>query len=307
MHRNLSVKRHRNSHNARDKESYLIPISDFKDGGLWVQLRAGEEFNEDEVVMLDGERGRVESFQSEEGNRRTISFNSRMWHATRPWSGDRQVLAVYNVRGLTKLNEEIVEALGFQLPQDLVSSQVPRIRKLLGNEGGETQEPQQMEAELELVETVMHIRMTEEEWISTGARYGVDHYIAEMAARWRYINPQDGDLNSVIPAAIVADLGRDWVQHPRIFLVNDDGEELRVGRMMAMTTTRAPSFDPEGMTANWIKACKVYNEVLNIEEMVFGFIVGRWLDLLSLMGLAKTVESLLYQTWIFVEEYQGWP
>ena len=211
------------------------------------------------------------SFQSEEGNRRTISFNSRMWHATRPWSGDRLVLAVYNVRGLekiTKLNEEIVEALGFQLPQELVSSQVPRICKLLGNEGGETQEPQQMEVELEPVETFMHIRMTEEEWISTSARYGADHYIADMAARWRYINPQDGDLNSVIPAAIVADLGRDWVQHPRIFLVNDDGEELRVGRMMAMTTTRAPSFDPEGMTANWIKACKVYNEVLNIEEMV---------------------------------------
>ncbi|CAE7244306.1 unnamed protein product, partial [Symbiodinium sp. KB8] len=40
MHRSLNVKKHRDSHNARDKVSYLIPISEFKDGGLWVQLKA---------------------------------------------------------------------------------------------------------------------------------------------------------------------------------------------------------------------------------------------------------------------------
>ena len=83
------------------------------------------------------------------------------------------------MRGLEKINsldEEIVEGLGFQLPQELMSSQAPRICKLLGNEGGETQEPQHMEMELEAVETFMHIRMTEEEWNSTSARYGADHY-----------------------------------------------------------------------------------------------------------------------------------
>ncbi|CAE7837873.1 unnamed protein product, partial [Symbiodinium microadriaticum] len=43
MHRNLNVKKHRDSHNARDKASYLIPISDFRDGGLWVQLKTGSQ------------------------------------------------------------------------------------------------------------------------------------------------------------------------------------------------------------------------------------------------------------------------
>ena len=95
MHRNLSVKRHRDSHRARDKESHLIPISNFKDGGLWIQLQADEEIDGEEVVVLDGERGRVKSFESEEGNKRIISFNSRRSHATRPWSGYRLVLAVY--------------------------------------------------------------------------------------------------------------------------------------------------------------------------------------------------------------------
>ena len=142
----------------------------------------------------------------------------------------------YNVRGLEKINsfdKEIVERLGFQLPRDSSIVEAPKMCKLLGNEGGETQEPQQMEVELEPVETIMHIRMTEEEWNTTSARYGADRYIPGMAARWRYINPSDDDLNSVIPAAILGDLERDWVQHPRLFLVDDDGEELHVGRMLS--------------------------------------------------------------------------
>ena len=64
MHRNLNVKKHRDSHNARDKVSYLIPVSNFKDGGLWVQLKADEEADKEDIVILDGERGLVKSFQS---------------------------------------------------------------------------------------------------------------------------------------------------------------------------------------------------------------------------------------------------
>ena len=83
-----------------------------------------------------------------------------------------------------------------------------------------------------------------------------------------HINPSDDDLNSVIPAAIVEDIERDWVQNPRMVFVDDEGEELHVGSMMAMTTARVPSFEPGGMSSDWIKACKVYNAVLNIEEMI---------------------------------------
>ena len=99
-------------------------------------------------------------------------------------------------------------------------------------------------------------------------KVGANHYIAGMAARWEHINPSDDDLNSVIPAAIVEDLERDWVQNPRMVFVDDEGEELHVGSMMAMTTARVPSFEPGGMSSDWIKACKVYNAVLNIEEMI---------------------------------------
>ena len=138
IHRNLDVKKHRDSHNARDKVSYLIPISDFKDGGLWVQLKDDEEAEREDIVILEGERGVVKSFQSEEGNKQVIPFDSRRWHATRQWSGDRLVLAVYNVRGLEKfrgLDREIVERLGFQLSQGSSTVEAPKIRKLLGSEG----------------------------------------------------------------------------------------------------------------------------------------------------------------------------
>ncbi|CAE7646124.1 unnamed protein product, partial [Symbiodinium sp. KB8] len=193
VHRNLNVKKHRDSHNARDKASCLIPISDFKDGGLWVQLKTGEEVKEEDVVILDGDRG---------------------------------------------------------------------------NEGGEVQEPQQVEVELEPPEAVLHIRMTEQEWNIASARYGPNHFIEGMAESWEQIDPVDNDPNSVIPAAIVGDIERDWVQEPRIFLVDDDGEELRLGRMLAMTTTRVPNFEPGGMSSDWLKVCKVYKAVVNVEEMI---------------------------------------
>ncbi|CAE7419025.1 unnamed protein product, partial [Symbiodinium microadriaticum] len=199
MHRNLNVKKHRDSHNARDKASYLIPISDFKDGGLWVQLKTGEEVKEEDVVILDGDRGLVKSFQSEEGNKQVVTFDPRRWHATRQWSGNRLVLAVYNVRGLEKINsfdKEIVERLGVQLCQDSSIVEAPKIRKLLGNEGGEVQGPQQVDVELEPREAVLHIRMTIQEWSVTSARYGPDHYIEGMAERWEQINLEVDDLNS---------------------------------------------------------------------------------------------------------------
>ena len=175
------------------------------------------------------------------------------------------------MRGLEKIDsfdKEIVERLGFQLSRDSSTVEAPKIRKLLGNEGGEVQEPQQVEVELEPPEAVLHIRMTEQEWNIASARYGPNHFIEGMAESWEQIDPVDNDPNSVIPAAIVGDIERDWVQEPRIFLVDDDGEELRLGRMLAMTTTRVPNFEPGGMSSDWLKVCKVYKAVVNVEEMI---------------------------------------
>ena len=271
MHRNLSVKKHRDSRNARDKDSYLIPISDFKDGGLWVQLKADEVAEKEDIVILEGERGFVKSFQSEEGNKQVIPFDSRRWHATRQWSGNRLVLAVYNVRGLEKfkgLDREIVERLGFQLSQESSIVEAPKIRKLLGSEGDEAQEPQQVEVELEPREAVLHIRLTIPEWNVTSARYGPDHYIEGMAERWEQINLEVDDLNSVIPAVIVKDIGRDWAQDPSLILVDDQGEELHLGSMLGMSTIRVPNFEPGDMSSDWLKVCKVHNAVVDVEEVI---------------------------------------
>ena len=277
IHRNLNVKKHRDSHNARDKDSYLIPISDFKDGGLWVQLKADEEAEKEDIVILEGERGLVKSFQSEEGNKQVIPFDPRRWHATRQWIGNRlvlavyDVLAVYNVRGLDKfkgLDREIVERLGFQLSQESSTGEAPKIRKLLGSEGGEVQEPQHVDVELEPREAVLHIRMTIQERNVTSARYGPDHYIQGMAERWEQINLEVDDLNSVIPAVIMKDIGRDWAQDPSLYLVDDQGEELHLGSMLGMSTIRVPNFEPGEMSSDWLKVCKVHNAVVDVEEVI---------------------------------------
>ena len=217
IHRSLSVKRHRDSHNARDKYSRLIPITDFKEGGLWTQLGTNEEVNEDEVVMLDGKRGRVYPLRSEEGSMNVVSFDSRQWHATMPWKGERLVVAVYTVRGLERMSQDDADLaldLGFPLPQNAAVGDEPKMRKLLEGEGGNQTET---DLELENSESIMYIRMSEEEWVTTSQTHGLNRYIAAMATRWRTIQPADEDLNSVIPAAIVADLERDWGQFPRYF------------------------------------------------------------------------------------------
>ena len=262
------MKKHRDTLNARDKDSCLIPVSDFKDGGLWVQLKADEEAEKEDIVILEGERGFVKSFQ---GNKQVIPFDPRRWHATRQWSGNRLVLAVYNVRGLDKfkgLDREIVERLGFQLSQESSTVEAPKIRKLLGSEGGEVQEPQQVDVELEPREAVLHIRMTIQEWNVTSARYGPDHYIQGMAERWEQINLEVDDLNSVIPAVIMKDIGRDWAQDPSLYLVDDQGEELHLGSMLGMSTIRVPNFEPGEMSSDWLKVCKVHNAVVDVEEVI---------------------------------------
>ena len=78
----------------------------------------------------------------------------------------------------------------------------------------------------------------------------------------------DEDLNSVIPAAIVADLERDWGQFPRIFLVSDDFQELQVGTLLALRSYRVPNYEFEARNATFIEAFKIHNEVLNIEEVI---------------------------------------
>ena len=268
IHRNLSVKRHRDSHNARDKYSRLIPITDFKEGGLWTQLAGNEEVNEDEVVMLDGKRGRVHPLRSEEGSMNVVSFDSRQWHATMPWKGERLVVAVYTVRGLEKMSQDDADLaldLGFPLPQNAAVGDEPKIRKLLEGEGGNQTET---DLELETSESIMYIRMSEEEWVTTSQTHGLNHYIPAMATGWRTIQPADEDLNSVTPAAIVADLERDWGQFPRIFLVSDAFQELQLGTLLALRSYRVPNYDPEGRNASFIKAFKIRNDVLNIEEVI---------------------------------------
>ena len=132
-------------------------------------------------------------------------------------------------------------------------------------EGGNQTET---DLELETSESIMYIRMSEEEWVTTSQTHGLNHYIPAVATRWRTIQPADEDLNSVIPAAIVADLERDWGQFPRIFLVSDDFQELQLGTLLALRSYRVPNYDPEGRNASFIKAFKIRNDVLNIEEVI---------------------------------------
>ena len=38
--------------------------------------------------------------------------------------------------------------------------------------------------------------------------------------------------------------------------------------MLGMSTVRAPNFEPGDMSSDWLKVCKVYNAVVNVEEVI---------------------------------------
>eukprot|EP00439_Symbiodinium_sp_Y106_P011283 s3707_g1.t1 len=243
--------------NEMNPEDYAKEIlyEEEDEGGLWTQLAVNEEVNEDEV---------------------TIVMN---------WERDLKGCWALNQKDYAKeilyeeedVDEEMIKRLFELLPSQQFARKStetsegemhPKAWASGAYRHGEGGNQTETDLELETSESIMYIRMSEEEWVTTSQTHGLNHYIPAMATRWRTIQPADEDLNSVIPAAIQRlELALTPVKGA-YKLVSDDFQELQLGTLLALRSYRVPDYDPEGRNASFIKAFKIRNDVLNIEEVI---------------------------------------
>ena len=106
---------HRDSKNAAE-DNLLIPISDFKGGGVWLE-GPGSDVQVLNGTPLSGQNMPVRPY---------IQFPAYSKHHCTlpwPWTGTRLVLVAYSVDRLHSLNprdREVVQSTGFPLPQHLL-------------------------------------------------------------------------------------------------------------------------------------------------------------------------------------------
>ncbi|CAE7290437.1 unnamed protein product [Symbiodinium sp. CCMP2592] len=105
---NIASKPHVDCHNHRHVPNYLIPLSRWEGGDLWVASPRGCTQREPE-----GPCGRVMPISLP-----YISFNPRVQHAVLPWTRNRFVLGAFHIREDWRLNDASSDFLsdqGFQL------------------------------------------------------------------------------------------------------------------------------------------------------------------------------------------------
>ena len=88
---NLATPLHADRNNAKGFDNFLIGVSKFKDGGLWLESSQGLSPAPAPHSHLSGDVLPV--------SEQCIYFDAHLRHATMPWSGNRFVLAGFVIKG----------------------------------------------------------------------------------------------------------------------------------------------------------------------------------------------------------------
>ena len=116
--KNTQLGLHRDLHNYAGSTNYVLPLTNFGGGSLWVQEDVIEDGCGETRTTPTGKQvaGRMLAMKKGE----ITSFPPRRWHQVQPWEGDRVVMLLYTPRA-TKLAKEAVEELlefGFNVDDD---------------------------------------------------------------------------------------------------------------------------------------------------------------------------------------------
>ena len=114
IYSNVCAPMHRDMNNLKGSLNYVVPLTSFRDGGIWVQS------NEGRVVRTTPQgKARGEVLPVCDG---AIQFDAHCFHCTLPWVGSRVVLIGFTPAHLNKLKPEerqVLLDLGFPLPGSL--------------------------------------------------------------------------------------------------------------------------------------------------------------------------------------------
>ena len=116
---NVPMQCHRDSNNRPGEKAYIMGLGNYAGGGLWCHVDATEK---DKVVWKKFEGkwlpGRVHNIYHN-----VVTFDPCQWHQPQAWEGRRIAISAYTVNCATNCsasNRDLLQALGFPLPQELV-------------------------------------------------------------------------------------------------------------------------------------------------------------------------------------------
>ena len=115
---------HQDLNNQSGFPNALIPLSKFKDGGLWLEGPGSDPCPD---PSLPDARGTIIPVHE------PILFDAHQRHATCPWVGDRCVLAAFVINDFRKLDSESINLLtqaAFKLPALSTGEIVPMPRPI---------------------------------------------------------------------------------------------------------------------------------------------------------------------------------
>ncbi|CAE7033302.1 RE2, partial [Symbiodinium sp. KB8] len=134
--KNAQLGLHRDSHNSRMTRNYVIPVTEFEGGSLWVQEEDVQEGEKVEKQLPNGKVSKGKILKMDQGQ--VMEFSPRAWHEVQPWAGTRLVLLMFTPRATRLKTEdvEVLEEVGFPVDHDSL-----KIDKEEGSDEEEEQEP----------------------------------------------------------------------------------------------------------------------------------------------------------------------
>ncbi|CAE7551950.1 RE1 [Symbiodinium sp. KB8] len=117
--RNSQLGLHRDVHNDQNTVNMVLPLTEFDQGGIWIQDDEVEEENCMKRITPNGKEVKGRVLELSKGT--ATSFDPRGWHEVQPWQGDRVVMLMYTPR-TRKLSDDQVEKLkeiGLEFSRDV--------------------------------------------------------------------------------------------------------------------------------------------------------------------------------------------
>ncbi|CAE7441104.1 RE1 [Symbiodinium sp. CCMP2592] len=116
--RNAQLGLHRDVHNYAKAKNYVMPLSGFEGGELWVQDDTVSDEESTTKISPNGKEIKGKILKAPEGE--VMSFSPRLWHQVQPWEGTRTVMLMYTPRAtrLTEAHVEQLEEAGFNVDKE---------------------------------------------------------------------------------------------------------------------------------------------------------------------------------------------
>ena len=260
---NQGMPLHRDVNNQAQRPNLMIGVSQYQQGGLWVQetvqaremnLPLPKEKTLSSRVTPHGETiwGHVWGTQQQ-----LVQFPPKAWHATEPWEGERIVVSAYTSRGQGALSQEELQQLrlaGFPMPPQ-PNRTAHEVYAVEGRERDREKETERLKRQLYLLHAATGHCSTKH-LLEALKRRNANPEILKLAAEFKCSICEErkkvsarhvASLEPLPPKfhTVSADVGH-W-RHPRtgahhqFLMVLDEGSRFRMAKILSSGAKQQPS------------------------------------------------------------------